>query len=286
MSPGIVRFGSDLMVQTSDGSLMVRMAPLTIAIEPFLCFLSRSPDGSPTILVPAGEREGPRPRFRRGIRPGEQSSLLFYEFPGQGPASLRIDAGPGAGAVAIDAATRLKHPVQSHLNTFCDIEIRGHRRLSLSFSPCPEARIEVRPFEYPVGRPARFAFVEADRTFRVVEASGGEKGPFRTLARGRLDPEQTLAITLHDQDRAVGHLSFEDYAAQADTTPSPTAGWGVPVNAIEFHLEDEPTSSLASIFVTLAGTSVGRGWDCVGHRAGTYRNRIRLEPVTDDARPD
>jgi hypothetical protein len=28
-----------------------------------------------------------------------------------------------------------------------------------------------------------------------------------------------------------------------------------------------------------AGTSVGRGWDCVGHKAGTYRNRMRLEGV-------
>ena len=28
--------------------------------------------------------------------------------------------------------------------------------------------------------------------------------------------------------------------------------------------------------MTLAGTSVGRGWDCVGHRAGTYSNRIGI----------
>ncbi|MGP0064916.1 MAG: hypothetical protein ACLQGP_15120 [Isosphaeraceae bacterium] len=81
-------------------------------------------------------------------------------------------------------------------------------------------------------------------------------------------------------------LTLEDYAAQADTPPSPTAGWGVPVNAIEFSLADDPPSSLASIFVTLAGTSVGRGWDCVGHRAGSYRDRIRLEPIAADAPQD
>ena len=68
-----------------------------------------------------------------------------------------------------------------------------------------------------------------------------------------------------------------DWAAQADTTISPTAGWGVPVNAIEFSLVDDPASSPASIFVTLAATSVGRGWDCVAHNPGTYRNRIRIE---------
>jgi hypothetical protein len=48
------------------------------------------------------------------------------------------------------------------------------------------AAAAVTRFDYPIGRPARFAFVERDRTFRVVEASTGEKGPFRTLARGRL----------------------------------------------------------------------------------------------------
>src|SRR5262249_15178296 len=135
---------------------------------------------------------------------------------------------------------------------------------------------------YPFGRPARFAFVEADRTFRVVEASSGEKGPFRTLARGPLEPGQALAITLYDDGQAVGRIALEDYAAQADTTISPTAGWGVPVNAIEFSLSDDPNTSPASIFVTLAGTSVGRGWDCVAHNPGTYRNRLRLEPIGAD----
>ncbi len=282
--PGSVRFrlgghGPDASTARSWSAC----APLTISIQPFLTFLSRSPDGCPTVLVRGQERRGPQPRFREGRRSGEQSCVLFHDFPGQGPASLRVDVEPGTGAVKVDAATRLDQPVQSHLNAFCDVEVRGHRRLALAFSPCPDARIEVLPFDYPIGRPARFAFVETDRTFRVVEASSGEKGPFRTLAQGRLEPEQALTITLHDQERAVARLSLEDYAAQADTTPSPTAGWGVPVNAIEFSLADDSPSSPASIFVTLAGTSVGRGWDCVGHRAGTYRNRIRLEPVTANA---
>ena len=52
---GDLRFDSEVMVQTGDGSLMVRIAPLTISIQPFLCFLSRSPDGSP---------DGPGPRRR------------------------------------------------------------------------------------------------------------------------------------------------------------------------------------------------------------------------------
>jgi hypothetical protein len=165
------------------------------------------------------------------------------------------------------------------LNSFCDFEVRGHRRLSLDFSPCPGNPIEVRPFDYPFGRPSRFAFLDADQLFRVVEATSGEKGPFRTLAAGRLGSEQELAITLLDEGGVVARIVLADWAAQADLTLSPTAGWGVPVNAIEFSVSGDAARSPASIFVTLAGTSVGRGWDCVGHKAGTYRNRIRLEPA-------
>jgi hypothetical protein len=182
-----------------------------------------------------------------------------------------------AGSISLEANTTLMHMTYSHLNSYCDFEVRGHRRLSLEFSPCPGVPIEVRRFDYPFGRPARIAFVEQDQTFRVVEASSGEKGPFHTLARGRLGPEESLTLTLHDQGRALARIALADWSSQADTTLSPTAGWGVPVNAIEFSLSDDSPSSPASIFVTLAGTSIGRGWDCVGHNPGTYRNRIHLE---------
>jgi hypothetical protein len=279
IQPGSLQLDAGATIQTSDGSLMARVRPITIQVKPLLTFLSRSPDGSPVVLVPERERAGPEPRLRDGWRIGERSCCLAYHFPGQGPATLRAAGEPDSGAIALEAATRLDGPVFSHLNSFCDVEIRGHRRLALEFSPCPGALIEVRHFGYPAGRPVRFAFVSADRTFRVVEASSGEKGPFRTLARGRLEPEQALTITIHDDGRAVARISLDDFSAQADTSLSPTAGWGVPVNAIEFSLADVTPSSPASVFVTLAGTSVGRGWDCVGHRAGTYRNRMRLEPV-------
>jgi hypothetical protein len=187
---------------------------------------------------------------------------------------------PNRGSIVLDAVSRLDREVHSHLNASCDIEVHGHRRLSLAFSPCPTAEIEVRHHDYPFGRPARFAFAAADRFSRVVGATSGEKGPLRTLVEGRLEREQPLAITSHDRGRAIARLTLEDLAAQADTTPSPTAGWGVPVNAIEFSLIDDDTpSSPATIFITLAGTSVGRGWECVSRRAGTYRNRMRLEAV-------
>ena len=99
------------------------------------------------------------------------------------------------------------------------------------------------------------------------------------LAGGRLGRAEPLAITLHDGDAAVARITLEDWSAQAGTTLSPTAGWGAPVNAIEFSRDGDAPGSRAAIYVTLAGTSVGRGWDCVGHAAGTYRNRMRIEDL-------
>ncbi len=73
---------------------------------------------------------------------------------------------------------------------------------------------------------------------------------------------------------------LKDWSRQLSTTLSPTAGWGVPTNAIEFQRLDTNEDAPAAIWITLAATSVGRGWETVGHSAGTYRNRVlfRVEP--------
>ena len=282
---GTIRLGFDTVVHTSDGSLTRSFQPLSISVQPLLTFLSGSQDGCWSVLVRSQDRVGPEPRLRGSQLEGERGCTLSYDFRGQGPATLRVLAQPAAGSIMVEANTTLMHTIYSHLNSYCDFEVRGHRRLSLEFSPCPGELIEVRRFDYPFGRPARFAFVEEDRTFRVVEASSGEKGPFHTLARGRIGSEESLTLTLHDQGRALARISLADWSSQTDTTLSPTAGWGVPVNAIEFSLSGDSLSSPASIFVTLAGTSVGRGWDCVGHNPGTYRNRIHLEAAKPDSQP-
>jgi hypothetical protein len=278
---GLVRLGLGTVVHASDASLRVRLGSLSVSVTPVLTFLSGSKDGCWSVFAWPGDRAGPSPRLRSSQLDGERSCVLFYDFRGQGPAVMRVEADADGGSIAVEANTMLIHTIYSHLNSYCDFEVRGHRRLELEFSPCKGVPIEVSAFDYPVGRPARFAFVTADRTFRVVEATSGEKGPFRTLARGHLGPDEPLTIGLRDQGRLVGRMTLADWSAEADTTLSPTAGWGVPVNAIEFSLVSDQPSSPASIFVTLAGTSVGRGWDCVGHNPGTYRNRILLEGVRD-----
>jgi hypothetical protein len=165
------------------------------------------------------------------------------------------------------------------LNTYCELGLYGHKALSISFSPCPDQRIEVTYFQYPVGRPQRCAYVDAGGTFRVVEAASGEKGPFKPLASGPLARGEPLTITLYDADVPLCRITLEDWSAQAGTDLSPTAGWGLPVNVIEFSRYGEAPSSPVGISVTLAGTSVGRGWDSVAHAAGTYRNRMRVEAL-------
>jgi hypothetical protein len=284
-SSGSMRIHPRAMVHATDGTVTVHLDSLSLTIQPLMTFLSGSKDGCWSILARLSDRSGPEPRLRRAVSDGQRSCVFEYDFPGQGPAELRARADAATGAITIDATTVLEQVVYSHLNSYCDIEVRGQHRLALEFSPCPGLPIEVTRYDYPVGRPARFAFVQQDRTFRVVEASTGEKGPFRTLARGHLGLAESLKITLFDQAHAVGSVTLADWSSQADTTLSPTAGWGVPVNAIEFSLSTDAPTSPASIFVTLAGTSVGRGWDCVGHKPGSYRNRIDCKAIVGDSQP-
>jgi hypothetical protein len=238
--------------------------------------MSRSPDRGWTLLAGANDRIGP-PRRYAG------SSANAYHYAGEEPAILRL-ATPSGDTLHIEAETVLPAAVYSHLNSFCAMEISGHHRLFIAFSPIPEQRIEVTFSEYPVGRPSRFAYLDGAYDLHVVEAESGEKGPFTELARGPLAAGSSLGLTLFDDQQPIAHLDLADFAAQASTQASPTAGWGVPENAIEFSLSRDRADAPAMIFITLAGTSVGRGWDSVGHAPGLYRNRIDIRRDCADGR--
>ena len=92
----------------------------------------------------------------------DRACALFLRFSRTGAGGAGVDADASAGSIAVEANTTLMHTVYFHLNSYGDFEVRGHRRLELEFSPCMGVPIEVRAFDYPVGRPARFAFVEED----------------------------------------------------------------------------------------------------------------------------
>ncbi len=229
-----------------------------IDLEPLLTFESRSPDRGWT---PFADRTAPPRRFI-----GASRDAYFYD-----DAMLRVSGDEAT--LHVDARTVVPAAVYAHLDAFTAIRIRGHHHLFIAFSPAPNQKIEVTYAEYPTGRPSRLAYLTSGE-LHVVEATSGEKGPFHELARGAISGP--LGMTLFDDDQPIADLVFADFTAQASTELSPTAGWGVPQNAIEFSLTADHLDAPISIFLALAATSVGRGWDSVGHAPGTYRNRIEI----------
>jgi len=249
-----------------DGIVRVERSGLNLTIDPILTFRSRSPDGCWTLFAP---------RVARNLGPRR---LIMWEEGGwygfETPEEAQLHVWRERETWNIDTSTVLPKPVFSHLNHFCHLHVAGFEKLSLRFSAC-EGTFEVRARGYRAGAPARFAYVDPQRRFLVVQASSGEKGPFAVLGQGLLPADAPLTIALVRDGKQVCALTFGDFASQVSTALSPTAGWGVPQNAIEFAL-DRPGGTSADLWLTLAGTSVGRGWDSVGHAAGCYRNRITI----------
>lgn len=264
---------SDRVTTTMDmQGVVADYGRTAVRIHPLLSFRSRSPDRFWTVFAPRSARRGP-PRVLTGVVRDEESVTLSYQD--DGLSRLRIDASDPRGAVRIEALSDLPRPVYSHLNSSCQLHISSHGKLALQFSPCREV-VEIKPFDYPVGTPARLAYMDAHGVFRVVEAHSGEKGPFTTLTQGPLEDDEPLSITILADGELACRVTLYDWATQASTQLSPTAGWGLPENAIEFSLADEGEGF---VFITLAGTSVGRGFDSVGHTPGVYRNTMTIEPV-------
>ena len=267
-----IHLNAQTVLWPREQGIQTRLKGLQLTIEPALQFISRSPDRFWTSLAPAAQRTSPRTEIV-SIDVGEFEAR--FAFNSDYRSTLRVRSQDEV--TEIESASQLTSPIYSHLNSYCRVLVTGHRRLFLSFSPCPDERVEVLPSDYPVGRPARAAYLDADGKFAVVEASDAEKGPFRTLAQGPLKRGDPLTLTLYDENRLAAQITWLNWSAQVDTSPSPTAGWGLPCNAIEFSLVGNRASDAAAIYMTLAGTSLGRGWDSVGHAAGTYWNRMRIE---------
>jgi hypothetical protein len=262
-------------VKPSDGVLSMQRGPYVFGLLPLLNFTSRSEDRCWTCLMPA-ERRIPVERTLTGFARVEGGVDLAYKDLGRSWLSVRDS--PDAGFITLEAISKLSEQVFSHLNQSCQFQFAGHRDLELIFSTSPEQNIALTHFDYPIGDPARFAYFEGG-ALRVCEAASGEKGPYKTLAQGKIARGDPLTITLVDQNVKILRVTLFDFTEEASTALSPTAGWGVSQNAIEFSLDTADKSSTAVFFVTLAGTSVGRGWDSVGHAAGTYRNRMKIEWV-------
>jgi len=269
-----------LNVSPDTGSIRLRLDSFILEVYPLLSFYSRSPDRCWTIFSPRYIRVGPQ---RSLISLIQKTGSVTLDYKDDDHSRLQIKPIDKKGSVRLEAISNLPNAVYSHLNSFSEIHISGTGKLALSFSPCPDV-VEMKPSGYPVGKPARLAYLDANNVFHVVEAKSGEKGPYRKLTEGILKKDEPLRITIHVEKKAVCVITLHDWAKQVSTQLSPTAGWGLPENAIEFSLSRSWKSNQGIIFITLAGTSIGRGWDSVGHAPGTYRNTIIIEPTV-EAKP-
>jgi hypothetical protein len=261
----------EMKLDPGDAVVTVTSGRMMLNVQPVLAFVARSPDRCWTLFAPKALRDGPARRLVHLEQTGDRIVLGHRD-----DTVSMTEFSTHNGALEIDSWTHLPAPVYSHLNTSTEVTITGHKKLAVSFSPCGDARVEFKPFSIQGDSPGRAAYLDADGSFKVVQARTGEKGPFSTLAAGKLARSEPLVMTLFDQGQAVFEITLTDWAAQCGVQLSPTAGWGLPVNAIEFSLDGDSDRSAGGMWITLAATSVGRGWDTVGHAAGTYRNRVKV----------
>jgi len=269
----IVKLNSNFVFRAKSGTVIASQGSCSLQIEPALTFQSTSPDKFWTIFAPRRNGQSAMPFLGSATVYGQDAHYLSTYGPNL-ETRIELQGSTNENRIRLDATRNLIAPIYSHLNTYSDLWFQGDEAPFISFSPCPE-KIAVQPSDYPTGRPARFAALLESGEFVVVEASSGEKGPFKTLTKGRLDRGDPLTLTLWNGETPAYEVTFHDWAAQTSTQLSPTAGWGMPENAIEFSSDHDGHSAM--IFLTLAGTSVGRGWDSVGHTPGIYRNRMTLE---------
>ncbi len=275
--PGVIELAGGVRVLAEEGAVEFRRNGLRFRARPLLTFRRRSPDRCWSLFASARDQAGPARRLT-GWRWEAGGAEVRLRYTDDGESTLRVRSDAASGAVEIEAHSRVDRPVYSHLNSWCELMAEGGEPMSVAFSPCPARRVEVRPFGDFYWGHLRLAWLDGGGVLHVGEAGHLDKGPYRELASGPLPEGGELAVTLYDGARAACRVTFADWAAQAGRALSPDAGYGLPVNAVQFSRYRADPPGHVTLALTLAGTEVGRGRDSVGHAAGTYRNRLRVEP--------
>jgi hypothetical protein len=268
----IVQLGDFIDIRPDTGTIEIANGAGVLTVSPLLTFWSRSPDACWTLLANSRDQAGPP---RRLLGRGTVAGKVALRYADDGESIVRIST---LGGAAIEARSTLPPAVWSHLNTFATLSYRGQNAVSVSFSPCPDHRIHAKPIRPGSERIAEFAYVDRDDVFRIVASRSEEKGPFIESAASPLGRDIPFFVTFFEGDRPIFRVMLKDWSAQCSRMLSPTAGWGVPENAIEL-LTSGPTT--IDVLFTLAATSVGRGFESVGHAPGTYVNRILVERPPD-----
>ena len=264
----LIKLTKEAQIRPGDSRVVFKRDKMILNVQPLLSFANRSPDRCWTSLAPEGTSTPTNRVLESKVHDGGR---WIFSYKDEDKSVLEVSA-TRDGAVQLDGRSRLPKAIFSHGNTFAELTVQGHQKLTVSFSPLPDRRIEVPP----AGQPARFAYLDGNETFHVVQASAEQRGPFTEIAAGRLKPGDPLVVTLYDNGKAAFAVTIDDWSAQASTQLSPTAGSGLPVNAVELQRGGEPESSPALITLSLASTSIGRGTQSVGHTPGVYRDRITV----------
>ncbi|HEY2747151.1 MAG TPA: hypothetical protein VGL86_21155, partial [Polyangia bacterium] len=263
----VIKLSKDAQVRPGEARVVVKRDKLILNVLPLFNFADRSPDRCWTALAPEGTSKPTNRILAAKVRDGAGWKLYYKDE----DASV-VDVAVRDGAVQLDAASRLPQPIFSHIDSFAEVAVSGHTKLTVAFSPAPDKKIELAP----ATGAARFAYLDASDTFHVMQATTRQRGPFTELASGPLKRGDPLVVTLYDGDKPAFTVTLADWSAQVSTALSPTAGSGIPVNAIELLRAGEPDSAPGLITFSLADTSIGRGTQSVGHAAGVYRDRIRI----------
>ncbi len=252
------------------GQLSLKANKSTLEVYPLLGFGSRSPDRCWTIFASSRHRKGPS-RKLLGTQTKEKVWSAFYQSDFSSILSVNVKYPK---LVTLESTSHLTKPIYSHLNGYCSITLTEtySKPVSILFSPCPDTPIEVKPADYPIGQPVHSAFLNEDG-FHVVQATKKEKGPFTKLASGPLTRGEPVSLTFVVDGSPIFRVKLNDWSRQASIDLSPTAGWGFPMNSITLW----PRRDGCYVSIALAETSIGRGWDSVGHKEGTYRERMQVE---------
>jgi hypothetical protein len=267
MDGRVIKLSRDAQVRPGEARVVVRHDKLVMNVLPLLNFADRSPDRCWISLAPDGTTKPTNRIFAGRVRDGTGWKLYYKDED-----MSVLDVSTHNGLVELDAASRLAQPVFSHINSSTEVAVSGHTKLTVAFSPAPDKHIEL---AVATGA-ARFAYLDANDTFHVMQATTRQRGPFTELASGHLKRGDPLVVTLYDGDKVAFTITLTDWSAQVSTAESPTAGAGIAVNAIELLRAGEPDSAPGLITFSLADTSIGRGTMTVGHAAGVYRNRISI----------
>jgi hypothetical protein len=245
----------------ADGSLSMPCGSARLSLAPVLRFDDASLDGFwPLRRTPVVEKLVEAPRLTGAQR----------------RAHVRVTAVDGG--VELEAATAVSREVAAHLSRFADVSFEGVRAPTLRFDATKDLTVPASTYDYPSGRPLHFA-AWTGAELVVWRATSAEKGPFVELGRGPLTRGAPLGFTVLDGATPLCHLSFLDFTAQASTQRSPTAGEGVPVNAVQFGRYRDDGAPVG-VILSLAATGIGSGFETTRHAEGVYRNRVHITAVT------